>query len=79
LVRWAAGHETARDITVRNAATSPYLWGLASLSIVPAVLFWRSEPLLVMSAVVFVCCYVLASARLVHFRTPRWLRRRVGG
>ncbi|WP_043699819.1 MraY family glycosyltransferase [Tepidimonas taiwanensis] len=78
LVRWAAGSEAARDITARNSATSPYLWGLASLSIAPAVLFWRSEPLLVGSAVVFVCCYVLVYARLVHFRTPRWLRRRVG-
>lgn len=79
LVRWAAGHDVARDLTARNSATSPYLWGLASVSVVPAVLFWRSEALLLLSVGVFVVVYVGVYARLVRFRVPRWLRRRVGG
>lgn len=78
LLRWAAGHEAVRDVTARNAATSPYLWGLASLSLVPAVLFWRSEPLLVASVVGFVAVYVGLYARLVRFCAPRWMRRTVG-
>ncbi|OBS31902.1 glycosyl transferase [Tepidimonas fonticaldi] len=78
LVRWAAGHEAARDVTARNSATSPYLWGLASLGIVPAVLFWHDERWLVASALGFVVAYVWVYARLVRFRVPGWLRRRVG-
>jgi UDP-GlcNAc:undecaprenyl-phosphate GlcNAc-1-phosphate transferase len=78
LVRWAAGHEAARDITLRNSATSPYLWGLSTLSIVPAVLFWRHEALLIASALAFVAAYVWLYAKLVRFRSPRWLRRRIG-
>jgi len=75
VVRWAAGHEAARDITLRNSATSPYLWGLSTLSIVPAVLFWRHEGLLIASALAFVAAYVWLYAKLVRFRSPRWLRR----
>lgn len=78
LVRWAAGDAAARDMTARNSATSPYLWALASLSVAPAVLFWRSEALLLLSAVVFVLVYVVLYARLVRFQAPRYLRRRVG-
>ena len=78
LVRWAAGKDAMSGLTVRNSATSPYLWGLASLSIVPAVLFWQDENYLLGSVVGFVLLYVWLYARLVRFRAPRWLRRRVG-
>lgn len=78
LVRWAAGHHAASGLTARNSATSPYLWGLASLGIVPAVLFWHDERWLVASALGFVVAYVWVYARLVRFRVPGWLRRRVG-
>ncbi|TCS93721.1 UDP-N-acetylmuramyl pentapeptide phosphotransferase/UDP-N-acetylglucosamine-1-phosphate transferase [Tepidimonas ignava] len=77
LVRWAAGYQVARDVTRRNAATSPYLWGLASMGVVPALLFWRSEALLQLSALGFAVVYVTAYARLVRFRVPRWARRRL--
>jgi len=79
LVRWAAGSEAARNLTARNAATSPYLWGLTSLSVAPAVLFWRNEVLLLLSVAVFVAVYVGVYVRLVRFRTPRWMRRSLSG
>ncbi|MDM7455949.1 MAG: glycosyltransferase [Tepidimonas sp.] len=78
LVRWAAGKSALNGMTARNSATSPYLWGMASLSILPAVLFWRDENYLLGSVVGFVLLYVWLYARLVRFRTPSWLRRRVG-
>ena len=43
-----------------------------------AVLFWRSEVLLLLSVGAFAVVYVAIYARLVRFRTPRWLQRRVG-
>ncbi|MEW6694008.1 MAG: glycosyltransferase [Pseudomonadota bacterium] len=78
LVRWAAGPDASRDMTARNAATSPYLWALASVAIVPAVLFWRSEALLIASAVLFLAAYLVVYVRVVRFRAPRWMRKRVG-
>lgn len=77
LVRWAAGQAAARNITARNAVTSPYLWGLTSLAVIPAVLFWRSEILLQLSTIMFIGLYVGFYAMLVRFRSPPWLRRRV--
>lgn len=77
LLHWAAGPGAVRDVTVRNSATSPYLWAMSSLSIVPAVLFWRSEVLLVLSAALFVIAYVALYVRLIRFRSPRWLRRQI--
>lgn len=77
LVRWAAGHAAARNITARNAATSPYLWVLTSMAVIPAVLFWKDERMLQASALLFVGIYTCVYAKLVRFRMPRWLQRRV--
>ncbi len=69
IVRWAAGKTAARDLTRRNAATAPYLWGLAMATIIPAVLFWRSTAVLALFAGSFVLFYIWAYQRLVRFRT----------
>ncbi|XZG70807.1 MraY family glycosyltransferase [Chitinibacteraceae bacterium HSL-7] len=79
LVRWAVGSPDARHRTTRNALTSPYLWLLCSLSVVPAVLFWRQPHMLQLFLLLFVVLYVLLYRRLVLFRAPGWLvlRRQV--
>ena len=56
-----------------NARTAPYLWGLAGISITPAVLWWNSTPILVAACLLFVVVYVWIYARIVKFKTPRWL------
>lgn len=78
LVRWAAGKQAARDLTRRNAATAPYLWCLAMVSIVPAVLFWRHTSVLALFALAFILFYIWAYQRIVRFRTRElapWRRR----
>ncbi|MCX7626812.1 MAG: glycosyltransferase [Methylophilaceae bacterium] len=77
LIRWTGGHHASRRMA-RNSATSPYLWGLTSVSVVPAMLLWRSETALVVASVCFVMLYVWIYVRLIRFRAPRWLRRRIG-
>jgi UDP-GlcNAc:undecaprenyl-phosphate/decaprenyl-phosphate GlcNAc-1-phosphate transferase len=42
-----------------NARTSPYLWFLSFLAIAPAVLFWHSTPLLILSIAIIKISYVL--------------------
>ncbi|MDM7457074.1 MAG: glycosyltransferase [Tepidimonas sp.] len=77
LLRWAAGPEVSRDVTPRNAATSPYLWMFSSLSIAPAVLLWNQPTLLQLVFLAYVAFYLWFYRRLVRFRAPRWLRRSI--
>ena len=72
-LRWAAGDRTARELTRRNSMTSPYLWILCMLSIVPAVLWWDSTPILAVFIVLFAVVYVTLYWRIVRFRSPRWM------
>lgn len=58
-----------------NAKTSPYLWVLSSLGVIPALLWWNSTQALMFSAVVFVILYNLIYRQIVTFRTSNWLGR----
>ncbi|MDI4632496.1 glycosyltransferase family 4 protein [Pelomonas sp. V22] len=72
-VRWAVGARDAKLVTRRNSLTAPYLWMLCIASLVPAVLFRHSTPLLAACILLFGCVYVAIYWRIVRFRTPRWL------
>lgn len=74
LVRWAAGDRSARTLTRRNSAASPFLWVLCSSSVVPAVFFWDHSGVLAGFLLLFGVSYVLLYWRIVRFRSPRWLR-----
>ena len=73
LMRWAIGAQDARTLTRRNSFTAPYLWMLCITSLLPAVLFWNSTPLLLAFLLVFGATYVGLYWRIVRFRTPKWL------
>jgi len=72
-MRWAAGERTARELTRRNSMTSPYLWILCMLSVIPAVLWWYSTPILAGFILLFAATYVSLYWKIVRFRAPRWL------
>jgi len=59
----------------RNSRTSPYLWFLTLIAIIPAVIFWKqSEILMIVFALYFLLCgyfYV----RIVKFKTPKFFAR----
>jgi UDP-N-acetylmuramyl pentapeptide phosphotransferase/UDP-N-acetylglucosamine-1-phosphate transferase len=73
-LRWAAGERTARELTRRNSMTSPYLWMLSMLSVIPAVIFWDSSAVLAGFILVFAVTYLVLYWSIVRFRSPRWLR-----
>lgn len=56
-----------------NAKTSPYLWVLSTLAIVPAILFSNSTPILIGFLLLFATSYVWLYKRLVSFKTPKWM------
>ncbi len=76
VVRQVFHDDAARRMLIRNNRTSPYLWGFTILTVAPAVLFWRSTPLLIAFTVLFIASYLWAYHSIVRFRVQRWLRRR---
>ncbi len=75
IVRGVFDDDEARRMLMRNNRTSPYLWGFAVLTVLPAVLFWNNSTALVICAFAFVISYVWAYTSIIRFKVPRWLRR----
>jgi len=69
----ALGREDARALTRRNSMTSPYLWLLSLLAVLPATLFWRHTWVLMLFSLSFVATYLWLYVRIVRFRAPRWM------
>jgi UDP-N-acetylmuramyl pentapeptide phosphotransferase/UDP-N-acetylglucosamine-1-phosphate transferase len=57
-----------------NAKTSPYLWFLSSLAVLPATLWWEYTWVLQLSALWFAISYVYLYIRIVKFKIPFWIR-----
>jgi UDP-N-acetylmuramyl pentapeptide phosphotransferase/UDP-N-acetylglucosamine-1-phosphate transferase len=73
IMRWAVGKQAKRSQARRNSMTSPYLWMLCMLAVVPAMLFWDSTPLLLAFIVLFGMVYTALYWRIVRFKSPRWM------
>lgn len=73
LLRWGVGKQTAKELTRRNSMTSPYLWALCMLAVVPSVLFWDNSRVLGACIVLFAVGYTVLYRRIVRFKSPRWL------
>ena len=72
IVLWAVGRD-ARALTRRNALTSPYLWLLSLMAVIPATVLWQHTWALMFFCVLFVVSYVWLYARIVRFKSPRWM------
>ena len=73
LVRWMVRDEDVQVRTQRNSMTAPYLWSMASMSVIPAVLLWDNTRALMLVALIFVLLYIWLYRRMVMFRSPQWL------
>ena len=74
LIRWTLASELEpRRLTRRNSMTSPYLWMLCLSSVIPSLLWWQSTAVLSCFLLLFVVSYIWLYARIVRFKTPRWL------
>ena len=73
LMRWMVGRSDAKALTRRNSMTSPYLWCLCMMSVIPAVFLWSNSLELLACITGFALLYVILYWRIVRFRTPRWL------
>ena len=73
IMRWAVGKQSKRSHARRNSMTSPYLWMLSMVAVVPAMLFWDSTVLLASFIVLFGVVYTTLYWRIVRFKSPRWM------
>jgi UDP-N-acetylmuramyl pentapeptide phosphotransferase/UDP-N-acetylglucosamine-1-phosphate transferase len=73
IVRWSLGSNDDELKTQHNAMTSPYLWVLATLSVIPAILFWEHHMVLKGFAVLFAITYIWFYWSIVRFKVPSWL------
>ncbi len=78
LMRWAVGPTDAAALIRGNSMTSPYLWALSSIAVLPAAIWWNNSYALGISLVVFVLAYLRLYWRIVRFKTPRWMEARSG-
>jgi UDP-N-acetylmuramyl pentapeptide phosphotransferase/UDP-N-acetylglucosamine-1-phosphate transferase len=78
LVRWTGGARDARTITRRNALTSPYLWLLSLMAVIPATVFWSHTWILAGMCMVFISSYVWLYTQIVRFNVPVWMILRNG-
>jgi UDP-N-acetylmuramyl pentapeptide phosphotransferase/UDP-N-acetylglucosamine-1-phosphate transferase len=73
IVQWAVGRKEARALMRRNSLTSPYLWMFSLMAVIPATVFWKDTGVLIFFCLLFVVSYVWLYARIVRFKSPRWL------
>ena len=73
VVQWAVGRKEARALMRRNALTSPYLWLFSLMAVIPATVFWQNTGVLIFFCLLFIVSYVWLYARIVRFKSPRWL------
>jgi UDP-N-acetylmuramyl pentapeptide phosphotransferase/UDP-N-acetylglucosamine-1-phosphate transferase len=73
LMRWAVGSTRERRRVARNSMTSPYLWLLCLMSVLPAVLWWNDTAILSVFLLLFVGSYLLLYWSIVRFKSPKWL------
>jgi UDP-GlcNAc:undecaprenyl-phosphate GlcNAc-1-phosphate transferase len=73
IVRNVFHHDDAKQMLMRNNRTSPYLWVMAGMTTLPAVLFWNNTTVLMMFCGMFAVSYVAAYVAIVRFKVPRWI------
>jgi len=73
LMRWAVGSKDERHMLRRNSMTSPYLWLLSLMAVLPATLFWNNRTMLLIFTGLFIVLYVWLYWRIVRFQSPRWM------
>jgi UDP-N-acetylmuramyl pentapeptide phosphotransferase/UDP-N-acetylglucosamine-1-phosphate transferase len=73
IVQWTVGPREARALMKRNARTSPYLWLFSLMAVIPATVFWANTGVLIFFSLLFIITYLWLYARIVRFKSPRWL------
>ncbi len=66
--RWIRCKWFKNNQTMCNSMTSPFLWALSLVGIVPAVIWYDNQIALILWAFVFMIIYTIIYRRIVHFK-----------
>jgi UDP-GlcNAc:undecaprenyl-phosphate GlcNAc-1-phosphate transferase len=76
LMMWAKRHtrQSVPEIPnyLTNARTSPYLWAFSSIGVAPALVWWYSTTLLILSALFFIALYLFLYYRITRKTKIVW-------
>ena len=61
------------ELIAANSKAAPYLWLLNLIALVPALMWWYSTPIMVITCLLYVVCYLWHYYRLARFNSPSWL------
>ena len=75
IIRWVQ-HGNQSHPHRNNAKTSPYLWILSSVGVVPAIIWWNTTGMLMLMSMLFIAVYVYVYFRIVTFKTPAMMNAR---
>jgi hypothetical protein len=73
IVRWDNSDQDQQLQIYRNSMTSPYLWLLCLLGVIPAVLFWRYHLALKGFVMLFAVSYAWLYWAIVRYKVPEYL------
>jgi UDP-N-acetylmuramyl pentapeptide phosphotransferase/UDP-N-acetylglucosamine-1-phosphate transferase len=75
IMMWSKRHLGTHAIDghyLSNAKTSPYLWLFSSIGVVPALVWWHSTPILMVSSLAFTLFYLFLYYRVTHKSKRVW-------
>ena len=61
------------EMIAANSKAAPYLWLLNLITLVPALVWWNSTPIMMVTSFIYIICYLWHYYRLISFRSPPWL------
>jgi UDP-GlcNAc:undecaprenyl-phosphate GlcNAc-1-phosphate transferase len=73
VVRWVNGADSFGKKTQRNSMTSPYLWVMTMLAVIPAILFWNDGLLLQICVLIYSLLYIAIYSAMYKSRSMGWL------
>jgi len=74
VVKWDDAEKGGLVSSSANARTSPYIWILASTSIIPATLFWKNNSLLLVFFLMHAFLYIKFFVKIIKFKIPKWVK-----
>lgn len=74
IIKTRSVNQNMHEVQVsQNSATSPYLWIMTFLSVIPAVLFYEKTWVLQLSVLCYIFFYIYIYKGMLRRRVPRWL------
>jgi UDP-GlcNAc:undecaprenyl-phosphate GlcNAc-1-phosphate transferase len=66
------GTQATNGHYLNHAKTSPYLWLLSSIGVIPALMWWGSTPILILSFLAFALFYLFLYYRVTYKSKRAW-------